>query len=273
MIAFPGPSGTSTWRLISPSSSRGTSASGGIGRRARFRSVCPKGCGGSTPPSRTTTAVLVRRDERVHCFLVPSRRVIMLPGIVLPASLAYQALIDVLGSDVQAMAKDLEVYAGSAPPPDYTLELEVEGIVRLADEQGWDRFHLVGYSAGGASITAFAARHPDRVRSLALLEPAWAGNWDDMSDAHRRLRQEYQQLERLPPDQFISEFMRLGVRPGVELPPPPPGDPPPWMDLRPAGIRAVLKTFAPTILTDQHCKGSTGRSTLRSVVSVIPTTT
>lgn len=30
------------------------SASGGIGRRARFRSVCPKGCGGSTPPSRTT---------------------------------------------------------------------------------------------------------------------------------------------------------------------------------------------------------------------------
>ena len=28
-------------------------ASGGIGRRARFRSVCPKGCGGSTPPSRT----------------------------------------------------------------------------------------------------------------------------------------------------------------------------------------------------------------------------
>ena len=29
-------------------------ASGGIGRRARFRSVCPKGRGGSTPPSRTT---------------------------------------------------------------------------------------------------------------------------------------------------------------------------------------------------------------------------
>lgn len=29
------------------------SASGGIGRRARFRSVCPKGRGGSTPPSRT----------------------------------------------------------------------------------------------------------------------------------------------------------------------------------------------------------------------------
>ena len=32
----------------------GLGASGGIGRRARFRSVCPKGRGGSTPPSRTT---------------------------------------------------------------------------------------------------------------------------------------------------------------------------------------------------------------------------
>ncbi len=31
-------------------------AGGGIGRRARFRSVCPKGRGGSTPPSRTTEA-------------------------------------------------------------------------------------------------------------------------------------------------------------------------------------------------------------------------
>src|SRR3954447_7356400 len=33
---------------------RASRASGGIGRRARFRSVCPKGRGGSTPPSRTT---------------------------------------------------------------------------------------------------------------------------------------------------------------------------------------------------------------------------
>ncbi len=31
-------------------------AGGGIGRRARFRSVCPKGRGGSTPPSRTSKA-------------------------------------------------------------------------------------------------------------------------------------------------------------------------------------------------------------------------
>ena len=40
-------------RCSQPKAERAMSASGGIGRRARFRSVCPKGRGGSTPPSRT----------------------------------------------------------------------------------------------------------------------------------------------------------------------------------------------------------------------------
>src|SRR5215213_5509579 len=33
-----------------------TRASGGIGRRAGFRCLCPKGCGGSSPPSPTTAS-------------------------------------------------------------------------------------------------------------------------------------------------------------------------------------------------------------------------
>lgn len=52
----------------------------------------------------------------------------------------------------------------------------MEGILREADVHGLHRFHLVGYSAGGASALAFAALHGERVLSLALLEPAWAGN-------------------------------------------------------------------------------------------------
>ena len=46
-----GPHATAGTLLQPP---RGQCASGGIGRRARFRSVYSKGCGGSTPPSRTT---------------------------------------------------------------------------------------------------------------------------------------------------------------------------------------------------------------------------
>jgi pimeloyl-ACP methyl ester carboxylesterase len=169
-------------------------------------------------------------------------QVILLPGIVLPAGLAYGALLDVLGSEVEAVAKELEVYAKPEAPPDYSLELEVAGVLREADARGWERFHLVGYSGGGAATLAFAARYPERLLSIALLEPAWAGRWD-LSPAEQALWVEHERLEALPADEFMREFVRLNLKPGVEPPPPPSGEPPPWMAKRPGGIRALTRTF------------------------------
>jgi pimeloyl-ACP methyl ester carboxylesterase len=169
-------------------------------------------------------------------------RVILVPGSVLPGDLAYSSLVAALGSVTDAVVKELEVYATPEAPPDYTLDLEVGGVLRAADQHGWERFHLVGYSGGGAAALAVAARHPERLGSLALLEPAWAGRWD-LSPAEQALWREYDRIEALPLDQFMRTFMRLNVKPGVELPPPPPGDPPPWMAKRPGGIRAFIETF------------------------------
>lgn len=175
-------------------------------------------------------------------------RVILLPGSVLPAAPAYTPLVAALqarlGTMVRAVSKDLELYAGPTPPADYSLDTEVAGVVRLAGQLGWDSFHLVGYSGGGAAALAFAAKHPERLESLALLEPAWAGNWG-WSSAHRALWKQYAELDGLPPDEFMARFVRLGVRPGVTAGlPVPGGERPPWMALRPAGIRAFLKTFS-----------------------------
>jgi hypothetical protein len=39
----------------------------------------------------------------------------------------------------------------------------------------------------------------------------------------------------------MPTFLRLGLKPGVQLPPPPPGEPPPWMG--PAAIRAIERSF------------------------------
>jgi len=169
-------------------------------------------------------------------------RVILLPGSVLPGDLAYGSLVAALGSVTDAHVKELEVYATPEAPPDYTLDLEVAGVLRAADERGWERFHLVGYSGGGAAALAFAARNPERLASLAVLEPAWAGRWD-LSPAEQAFWRESDRLETFPPDQFMRTFMRLAVKPGVELPPPPQADPPPWMAKRPGGIRAFMKTF------------------------------
>ena len=168
---------------------------------------------------------------------------ILLPGAVLPAALAYEGLLGALaGADVDAIAKNLEVYAAAQPPPDYSLELEVEGALRAAEAAGFERFHAVGYSAGGASVAALAAGHPDRVRSLALLEPAWIGD-DGRGPAEDRVWRELQRIGSAPPDQMLPRFVRAQLADGVDPPPPPAGPPPPWMALRPAGIRAVMAAF------------------------------
>ena len=173
---------------------------------------------------------------------MPTRHAaVLLPGGVLPAEPAYAALLQVLGDRVDAVAKDLEVYAGEQPPPGFSLDTEVDGVLREADAHGFERFHLVGYSAGGASSLAFAALRGERLSSLALLEPAWAGNARTSSE--ERVMQSFRALTPLPPDQFMAEFLRLQLAPGVEPPPPPAGPPPAWMAKRPAGLRAFIAAF------------------------------
>ena len=171
---------------------------------------------------------------------------ILLPGVVLPADLAYGHLLEVLGEGVEAVAKELEVYADTEPPADYGLDVEIEGILRAAEAAGFDRFHLVGYSAGGAVSLVFAAEHPERLWSLALLEPAWAGQ-EGLDPAEEAARREVERVTALPPDRMMAAFVRTQLAPGVDPPPPPPGPPPgpppPWMAKRPAGVSAVMRAF------------------------------
>jgi len=169
--------------------------------------------------------------------------VILLPGGILPAGPAYQALLAELGDDVDARAKDLEMYAGeTVPPPGYSLEIEVDGIRRVADEAGFETFHLVGYSAGGASSLAFTSRYPERLRSLALMEPAWAGR-DGQSPEEGAVYDRFRAIPELSPDGIMPAFVRTQLADGVEPPAPPPGPPPPWMPSRLAGIGGFIGAF------------------------------
>ncbi len=172
-----------------------------------------------------------------------SHQAILLPGIVLPAELAYSALLEALGPGVEARAKELEVYADEEPPPDYGLETELAGILREAETAEFERFHLVGYSGGGAISAAFAARYPDRLLSLSLLEPAWVGN-EGRSEPELRVQEEFERTWQLPEDELMRRFVELQLAPGVEPPSPPPGPTPPWMAERPAGIKALTAAFA-----------------------------
>jgi pimeloyl-ACP methyl ester carboxylesterase len=168
--------------------------------------------------------------------------VILLPGAIMPAALAFAKLIEALGEAADVAPKELELYRDEEPPAGYSLETEIEGILRTAGEAGFDRFHLGGYSGGGAACLAFAARHPERLLSLALLEPAWCGN-EGRSPEEEAMWAGYDRIMELPVAERMAEFARVQVRPGVEPPPPPQGEPPPWMARRPAGIVALTAAF------------------------------
>lgn len=174
-------------------------------------------------------------------YVMP-HRALLLPGAVLPADLAYGALVASLGPEVDAVTKDLELYATDEPPAEYALDLEIEGALREADARGWGRFHIVGYSGGGAAALAFAARHPERLQSLGLLEPAWAGDWD-LSPDEESVWKEQKRIAALPPEEFMPAFVRLALKPGVPPPERPQSEPPPWMAKRPAGINALVRAF------------------------------
>ncbi len=171
-------------------------------------------------------------------------KVIFVPGGVTPASITYEPLLRVLQGRVEPVAKELELYSAEQPPAGYGLDLELDGLCRAADAAGFDRFHLVGYSGGGGVSLAFAARYPERLQSLALVEPAWIGN-DNFTAQDRADWAELDRAMALPEEQQMGAFTRWHFREGVELPKPqvPPGPPPSWMARRPAGLQALSRAF------------------------------
>jgi pimeloyl-ACP methyl ester carboxylesterase len=120
----------------------------------------------------------------------------------------------------------------------------VEGILRTVEQAGVERFHLVGFSGGGAVSLAFAAKYPQRLRSLALIEPAWIGN-DGWTAEDKADFAELDRIMGLPEAERMAPFRSWQLRSGAEppSPPAPAGPPPAWMAKRPAGLEAFDRAF------------------------------
>ena len=165
------------------------------------------------------------------------RSVIFLPAIIAPAAVRYAPLLACL-SDINPVTKDLEVYASDAPPPGYSIALEVAGVDRAVNEAGFAGFHLYGHSGGGAVALAYTAAHPDHVVSVVVDEPAY-----DFTEESRADLTEFAPLASLPVADRLRAFMKLQVSSRVTLPPPTEGPSPPWMAKRPAGIDPFLSAL------------------------------
>jgi pimeloyl-ACP methyl ester carboxylesterase len=71
---------------------------------------------------------------------------------------------------------------GESGGPAGGFDMQAADIVALLDHLQVDQAHLVGHSEGAMIALELAASHPDRVRSLALLEPLPSGSWLAGSD-------------------------------------------------------------------------------------------
>lgn len=66
---------------------------------------------------------------------------------------------------------------GESSGPSGGFDTQVADIVALLDHLEVDKAHLVGHSEGAMIALVLASSHPDRVRSLALLEPLPSSSW------------------------------------------------------------------------------------------------
>ena len=70
------------------------------------------------------------------------------------------------------VAPDLRGHGRSGWDPPWTFETHVADLVETIDALGLEQPDWVGHSFGGRLILELAARHPERIRRAALLDPA-----------------------------------------------------------------------------------------------------
>jgi pimeloyl-ACP methyl ester carboxylesterase len=77
-----------------------------------------------------------------------------------------------LGAGREVVAMDMRGFGDSdwSPSRDYSVAAMAQDIVSVLDHLRWTRALLAGHSMGGRSATCVAARHPDRVAGLVLVD-------------------------------------------------------------------------------------------------------
>jgi pimeloyl-ACP methyl ester carboxylesterase len=101
-----------------------------------------------------------------------------MPGTILllhgnaESSAAWYGWAPRLAQRYRVVRPDMRGFGASTPMPRdfaWSLDLLIDDFCRLMDAVSVDRFHLVGAKIGGTIARAFAARRPERVRTLTVV--------------------------------------------------------------------------------------------------------
>jgi pimeloyl-ACP methyl ester carboxylesterase len=89
----------------------------------------------------------------------------------------WRHVIEALADTTRCVAIDLPGHGGTPPREDESVPAMAEMLEELCAGLGLDQVDLVGNDTGGAVCQVFAARHPERLRSLALTNCDTEGNF------------------------------------------------------------------------------------------------
>jgi pimeloyl-ACP methyl ester carboxylesterase len=135
---------------------------------------------------------------------------ICLPGGPMQAS-AYLGDLGGLSAHRSLVLLDLRGTGESAVPADpasYRCDRLVDDVEALRAHLGRDRVDLLGHSAGGALAVLYAARNPDRIGRLALVNPSPRAVGLEITDSDRQQVAELRRGEAWFPDAFAA-FERI----------------------------------------------------------------
>jgi len=134
------------------------------------------------------------------------RPLICIPGGPMQAS-AYLDDLGGLSAEVSLVLLDLRGTGESAVPAEvasYRCDRLVDDVEALRVHLGLDRIHLLAHSAGAAVALLHAARYPDRIDRLALINPSPRVVGLEVTDLDRRRVAELRRGEPWFPDAFAA---------------------------------------------------------------------
>ncbi|HYZ39761.1 MAG TPA: alpha/beta hydrolase [Stellaceae bacterium] len=88
------------------------------------------------------------------------------------SSAAWYRWVPTLARRYRVVRPDMRGFGASTPMPrdfPWTLDLLIDDFIRLMDRLEIGQFHLVGAKIGGTVARAFAARRPERVKTLTIV--------------------------------------------------------------------------------------------------------
>ena len=125
---------------------------------------------------------------QLHIWGDPSRP----PALLLHSLAAHSHWWDwsapLLATRYHVVALDLRGHGGSAWAESYTFDDYVADVVAVLDARDWRAPFVIGHSMGGYVAALMAARHPERVRALVMIDVLTG--WSDEMGRRARARAE-----------------------------------------------------------------------------------